>query len=204
MKTHVTGVLALMFVAIAGLSVPAAAQPGPREGIKVHGRWTIEVRNPDGTLASRHEFNNSLVVSGGAGSGALVGLLGRAFRGIRQWQIGLNGPADQENGPCGARDISRVFEASCRIEERLDGGAPAVGDLTVTVPGGLPHLVLSGAIRTTTAVPIVFVQTVIHPCFDAACSVPSLPRQFTSHQLATPIDIAPNQLIDVTVVLSFS
>ena len=45
------------------LRAPAqAAKPagGMGEGIKVHGRWTIEVRNPDGSLASRHEFQNDL------------------------------------------------------------------------------------------------------------------------------------------------
>src|SRR5271154_6454109 len=30
------------------------------EGIKVHGHWTIEVRNPDGSVATHREFENSL------------------------------------------------------------------------------------------------------------------------------------------------
>src|ERR1700747_3718133 len=33
---------------------------GQHEGIKVHGHWTIEVRNPDGSLTRHVEFENSL------------------------------------------------------------------------------------------------------------------------------------------------
>lgn len=36
----------------------------PNEGIKIHGRWTIEVRNPNGTLAERREFDNALTSQG--------------------------------------------------------------------------------------------------------------------------------------------
>jgi hypothetical protein len=48
---------------------PDAAKPipagekskgGKDEGIKVHGHWVLEIRNPDGSLASRKEFENSL------------------------------------------------------------------------------------------------------------------------------------------------
>jgi hypothetical protein len=39
---------------------PPAAE-GMIEGLVVHGHWRIVVRNPDGSVASRHEFNNALV-----------------------------------------------------------------------------------------------------------------------------------------------
>lgn len=45
-------------------SVPIAQERGTREGIKVHGHWTIDIKNPDGSLASHHEFENALVQSG--------------------------------------------------------------------------------------------------------------------------------------------
>lgn len=51
-------------------SAPMAAQATPRttksasknptEGVQVHGLWTIDVRNPDGSLASRTKFENML------------------------------------------------------------------------------------------------------------------------------------------------
>lgn len=42
-----------------------ASRDGRHEGIKVHGHWTIEVRNSDGTVVTHREFENSLM-SGGA------------------------------------------------------------------------------------------------------------------------------------------
>jgi hypothetical protein len=37
---------------------------GSHEGIKVHGHWTIDVRDPDGTLVTHREFENSLQQGG--------------------------------------------------------------------------------------------------------------------------------------------
>src|SRR5262249_34009856 len=58
---------------LAFAAAPARAQEeketprGPGDGIKFHGHWTIDVKNPDGSLASHHEFENALI-----GSGALA------------------------------------------------------------------------------------------------------------------------------------
>jgi hypothetical protein len=43
-----------------------AKKKGPGEGIQVHGHWTIEVKDPDGKVATHREFENNLV--GGTGS----------------------------------------------------------------------------------------------------------------------------------------
>jgi hypothetical protein len=40
--------------------VAAPGKPG-NEGIKVHGHWVLQVKNADGTLGERREFDNSLV-----------------------------------------------------------------------------------------------------------------------------------------------
>jgi hypothetical protein len=37
---------------------------GQREGITVHGHWTIEVKNPDGTVVKHVEFENALTAEG--------------------------------------------------------------------------------------------------------------------------------------------
>jgi hypothetical protein len=44
----------------------------PDEGIKVHGHWTIELRDPDGTIAGHHEFKNALVNQGAQALAALL------------------------------------------------------------------------------------------------------------------------------------
>jgi Na+-transporting methylmalonyl-CoA/oxaloacetate decarboxylase gamma subunit len=43
----------------------APAAKGTHEGIKVHGHWTIEVKNPDGKLVTHREFENSLAPNNG-------------------------------------------------------------------------------------------------------------------------------------------
>src|SRR5208282_658242 len=51
---------------------PASQAKGPHEGITVHGHWTIEVRNPDGKVVTRREFENALQPGGYAALGALI------------------------------------------------------------------------------------------------------------------------------------
>ena len=51
---------------VSDLEAPApvpTASPGS-EGIKVHGKWTITVSNPDGSAAGRYEFQNALTQEG--------------------------------------------------------------------------------------------------------------------------------------------
>src|SRR6266508_5833565 len=58
---------------------------GVGEGIQVHGDWVIEVRNTDGSLAERREFENALTSQGQI---LLAGSLAREFHpGV--WGIGL-------------------------------------------------------------------------------------------------------------------
>src|SRR5574341_1058320 len=42
----------------------AAETDGVGEGIQVHGDWVIEVRNADGSMAERREFENALTSAG--------------------------------------------------------------------------------------------------------------------------------------------
>lgn len=44
--------------ATTGQEAVLASAEGAGEAIKVHGHWTIEIREPDGSVASRHEFHN--------------------------------------------------------------------------------------------------------------------------------------------------
>lgn len=68
---------------------------GRHEGIKVHGHWTIEVRNPDGSLVTHRELENSLhspnVLS--------VLLSGQAVAGPWSVFIGAN-PSNSAQDPC--------------------------------------------------------------------------------------------------------
>ncbi len=78
-------------IALAALVMPPAAaaqlaerSSGPREGVKVHGHWVIEVKNADGSVAERKEFENELALPGdepyaGVGNRILAALLSRNF-----------------------------------------------------------------------------------------------------------------------------
>jgi hypothetical protein len=88
-----------------------------RQGIKVHGHWTIEVRNPDGTVVKRVEFENGLCPTTGGGNpnGGVTGgdfdfaslLTGGSIMGA--WAISLGSPtvpAGTNPGPaCGSTGI---------------------------------------------------------------------------------------------------
>lgn len=67
---------------------------GEREGIAVHGHWTIEVRDPDGKVVSHTEFENSYV----GGSGVLPAMLSRSAT-FGEWGIVL-GNSTPSQSPC--------------------------------------------------------------------------------------------------------
>jgi hypothetical protein len=49
-----------------------AAPKGQSEGIRVHGHWMIEVKNPDGKVTARREFENSVQPAGESYLAALL------------------------------------------------------------------------------------------------------------------------------------
>src|SRR5262249_45924576 len=72
------------------------APPGASQGtIKVHGHWTIEVRNPNGTLAERREFENAY-----AGGDFLPRVLARSLTALgRLYAVDLRGGAPGAGNP---------------------------------------------------------------------------------------------------------
>lgn len=174
-----------------------------REGIEVHGDWTIEVVNRDGSLASRHEFHNDL---GSTGNRILVGLLGRTFRRIDQWLILLGTSVDV----CGAG----VY--ACAIPEHLGAGAAPLGALTVVVPGtqanfaDTPGLLpdgrveLRGTIQTVAAGSITLAGTSMRICRDSTCAALASAAPFSQRTLPVPIPVDADQIVQVKVVFTFS
>lgn len=87
----------------------APAPGGNDEGIEVHGHWTIEVRNPDGSLDERYEFENALV---DYGKQALGELLDTSFQAtLDRWEI-LAGGVVFQNPSVGTIDADgdRFYE----------------------------------------------------------------------------------------------
>jgi hypothetical protein len=74
MRNRLVGIVAAIGMILTACGGATSDAAGPSEGIQVHGDWTIEIYNADGTLDERFEFSNSLTQYGSyAISNALVG-----------------------------------------------------------------------------------------------------------------------------------
>lgn len=174
------------------------------QGIKVHGHWTIEVRNPDGAMVRHVEFENSLTL---AGAPVFPALLSRgAVPG--GWTINLSGPV---GGLCHSGGISNPV-STCLLAENSVALGPPDGFLTVGTSGSFSEkLTLSGSVMgVPSAGTITTVASGLVTC--PATMTPSTclttPGFFNSFTAATPtggvVSIAGGQVVSVTVVFSFS
>ncbi len=146
-------------------SAPTAPQAerraagGPHEGIKVHGHWVIEVKNRDGSLAARREFENSLITTSlNNGGQMLAALLGRVISsGI--WMIDLSpSPAEtgviaitepKGNGVVACNGLQKQFSStgspfSCSTNLSLTAPAIYKGEINQAGLTGPSTLTLSG------------------------------------------------------------
>lgn len=170
---------------------------GPQEGIKVHGHWTIVIRNEDGSVASRNEFENALAPTGR--DLLVAALMGRSTLG--PWTMNL---ADSLNGMC-STSFANWSNKFCVFEQGTN--------LTVDVPTSGPNagkVVLSGSIKTVLSGDILVANTFITSCSNTvpatSCTFgpPLSITHLTSKILSSPIPVQANQTMDVTVVISFS
>lgn len=205
---------AVLALTMAALSLPACAQtaqpvatgrpPAKRHGgaIHVEGHWVLEVRNPDGTVADRRDFYNHLI-----SQEALAYLLsGIASQGFVEVQITTQSPVMTfilvpPNAACTPSDTKPCVRT-------LTAGLPDA-TFTTTIPG------------YSQAYTITDVKTVDHICVgkniqQAAVTDPALclagnvqspdtmqTLDLTRTLLATPLSVAINQSVLVTVTISF-
>ena len=156
---------------------------GGHEGIKVHGHWTIEVHNPDGTLATHREFENSLLPTGAAyfatcsvSGCAQVAWTIRVKAGTTALSICPGTGVDQ----AGVCDISATASAS------QSGSFILNGSLTAAGPGSI-SFVKSG-------------NNVTGIGFTGTGGELGL----TLATLSAPVQVAGGQILQVTVLISFS
>jgi hypothetical protein len=209
----------------------AQAEPGPQEakeakpaggmpeGIKVHGHWTIEVRDPDGTVATHREFENSLT---GGGAIALAQILsGTGIGGTFLVQAGNSVAASSPCTPQGCL-LFQTYDVNASLN-----GFQGFNTLKVTTPTGAnPYsgdLVLSGGFTAPQAGSINQVATLLNVCLPTApagvCNFSNLATEPLSGPLylgatyqftfAPPlsfsaVSFATNQFVQVTVAIGFS
>ena len=195
---------------------------GTHEGLKMHGHWIIDIKNPDGTLAGHHDFQNSLSASA---QGILIAILtGQMTPGNFMIAMG----AQTGNAPCVA-----VFQF-CGIAQNL-ATSPATnycsayycsGNLTVTSNYGTlfsgPYsIVFAGSITANQAGTIGTVYTIYNACANVPVGTnPTSPLNITpagcvtntlnnwvgplSAAAITPVAVANGQIIQVSVTITFS
>jgi len=149
---------------------------GPQVAIEVHGHWTIEVRNPNVTLAERRKVENAYV-----GGNFLPRLLGRSV-GVVAWAVGFGG----------AGTALSISEGGGLSPPTVPTSGPNSGKLVLS--GSLTNLFSSAG----TSASLSTMTTNIVPC--AACSAIT----FTQANLSPAVTLGAGQLLTVTVVISFS
>ncbi len=188
----------------------AEAAPGgvPEEGIQVHGDWTIEVRNPDGTVVERREFENAF--NGISGSLAISQFLSRT-RSVGAWDIvlskttGLAADLPFLNS-AGNSSFALLLESSYPYSE-----PNAFETLTVSSPtsgGDAYKLLLTGTAiaQRNGAINWVATRVVGLPGTVAPASTYEGAGQysFTATELSSPVSLVTGQQLLVTVKISFS
>ncbi|MGA3074770.1 MAG: hypothetical protein ABSG56_13860 [Bryobacteraceae bacterium] len=209
--------------ATAEKAATAPAKPGS-EGIKVHGHWIIDVKNPDGSLAQHRDFENSLQDGGQFLTGLASGYM--VFGG---YYIGFVGNACAPTALDGSTNcyISQngaFLSAQCAYYTCIGGLTVAAN---ITTGSSQPYsIVLSGSGVVPLAGTISAVQTLDFYCYSyngigyvptganpAACTTTGLNGgptvginggTFTGTTLATPLAVTAGQVLLVTVTISFS
>jgi hypothetical protein len=186
---------------IAASSVATAATgsaPGaPQEGIKVHGHWTIEVKNPDGTLAEQREFENALTSDGPI---FLANILGRN-RSVGGWVITLFSPG-LYNSAWGDQVYARIAESGYPFNNPSD-----FPNLTLDLQS--TKLVLSGTATALSTGTINQVRTLVYvlgPTNPPSSFYTTGPGayNFTATDVTPPLALTTGQSVTVTVNISFS
>ena len=206
-----------------GMVVVSGARPAQQStGVAVHGHWTVTISNPDGSLASRHEFENSLK----AGAGTLIGRvfapepaetdLGSSR--IYGWAVAMADTATSQT-PCSA-STSQVADGSalspgavCLTATTAAAdqltlaayAAPSSDDLVVSpIDGGFR---LSGTVTADTAGRITTVETwmVYEDNLDVSSGASeTFAAAFTGTDAGPFEGIQDGQIIQVQVDITFS
>ena len=202
-------VVALLAGAVAtGSAVwPTESGGGTQEGIQVHGHWTIEVSDPDGTLVERREFDNALQPQGAE---ALAKFLGRDYT-VGRWRVEVTSTYPDKT-PC----LTLAGNpAVCELVEPTD---PTTGvpyyfhNLTVEVPtsgANEDKLVLSGILTAQRDATINQMQTYVHGQDSSVAPASTDYEDYENSYIFTlakidPVDVSEGQQVAVTVVISFS
>jgi hypothetical protein len=221
------GALLSPSAALAGTELKPASSLN--QSLKMHGHWIIDIKNPDGTLAHHHEFENSIQYDG---QNYLIGLMS-GYGAAGPWEIYFtNVGATSAGSPCNTGTYpycAIVYSTTTMPGQFACSLYTCAGGLTITPTFGVgPTLKLEGSITATQARTIGFVGTGMNACGQTGVAFGSYPTAIstvspatcytspyggptndfggtgTSTTLGSPISVASGQIMQVTVILSFS
>jgi len=191
--------------ATASSAAPERPKPpsGPGEGIGIQGHWTIEIRNPDGTVATRREFKNALTTNGQA---YLSRLLSRLLA-PGPWLIRFGGASS----PC--RTLTANLDCILTEARAARTASPNLAK-TLTVADAHPPLTLGGYIVVPFDGSITSVASSIEQCLptvrpDVCLGItriggaPVFPPSFTEATIPA-IPVSAGQQVAANVVFTFS
>jgi hypothetical protein len=189
-------IVTVVLVGAGGQGSAATAAP-QRDSIRVHGRWTIQIRTPTGHLVTQRRFENLLV-----GADVLAQLLTRQ-KSLGNWRVQLTNDV-QADRPCFEPNNGIPFP--CVIQEPGNsGGEPWESDnLALSYDSSTQAFVLSGSINANRTGQVGRVETRVFLCNPTNPPSGCLDRGFTSKLLSPAVAVQNGQQISVTVQITFS
>ena len=171
----------------------AEGSEGLNQGVHVQGSWSIEVRDPDGSLQERREFENALTQDG---QQTLAEVLGRTST-PGYWTVSLNDLNPETPPPPCESDGD---PSACIIRE-VDGG------LMVSVQGASVRL-QGSVVAEQPLGQVTRVRTALDRCAsstppDSPCPPSSSAERFTLSTI-DPVGAEQGQSIEVEVTLEFN
>jgi hypothetical protein len=168
---------------------------GRTEGIKVHGHWTIVIRNADGSVASHNEFENAFI----GGNAVIADLLSRkSTPGLWHVVISIQSSTNSPAETMILAEPTSTAATSTTTFKNLQVSSDPLG------------LHLTGSGRTIDgAARIANVSTGVNICPNTTAPASPCPdvvssASFTGTALSPAISVSANQSVDVSVTISFS
>ncbi|MBN2055306.1 hypothetical protein JW905_10310 [bacterium] len=194
-------VLFLSVMLVIGAEATASTDGATATTVEVHGHWNIKVVNPDGTMASSNEFNNSF-----NGAPILISLLTNRFYtegSCGGWMIELDsmdGAKPCNTNPCVLANCSTTCGDPNLVINSTSLNISYVNPTTFRLYGSLTPDTSTNVDKVSTLFKVCESTIVPSNCpnENSACAWQS----FTS-TVFTPISVSPGQSVDITVDISF-
>jgi hypothetical protein len=167
---------------LASGSATSAQEKAMGDGVKVHGHWTIDVKNADGSLASHRDFENALLLT----RQDCLSLLLSHQATFLGWGVGLED---------GTNSIGYFF-AEPAVASAF---GVTTSPLAVTTTAS-KQVVLQGTVQAPFSMSVSVVET----NFIIQLGPTRLGPRFSGRTLSQAIPVEAGQTVQVSVVFSFS